>query len=357
MNNSVNLLRAQLRILSRTKPFSTGFRAKSNVSISNHLFLLRKRCLFSTNRLSTNASNSESDSEQKDELFRLSKIISQHSSNFSISRREAERKIRLGEVTVAGETITHPHFLLSFEDAQCSIKVGGKLIEVGKKKNDLKNTRVWLVHKLPGEITTDADPKGRPSLLQRIRQGGVGSKKDHLKAIGRLDINTEGLILVTNNGEYKRQMELPSNRLHRTYRVRVHGKLTPGKLSALRNGVTIGEMRYTGMKVKIESNRKGASTNNWLYITCTEGKNRQIRKVCNHLRLDVTRLIRIGYGDYDLNTIPPGMAIEVPVKFLSSQKKAGNLWPASKKKDMKENDNQNENLEDSAAPIKWIKMV
>lgn len=127
----------------------------------------------------------------------------------------------------------------------------------------------------------DVDPQGRPSLIERLSKGGVG-KDLHLKAIGRLDMSTEGLILVTNDGEYKRQLELPSNKLHRIYRVRVHGRLSPYKLKAMRQGITIEKEHYRGMMVQIE-NKKTVGTNTWLKLTCVEGKNRQIRKVLNHL--------------------------------------------------------------------------
>jgi 23S rRNA pseudouridine2605 synthase len=285
------------------------------------------------------------------DLVRLSKLISQHSSNMSISRRETERMIRAGEVTVAGEQITAPHFLLSLKDSKSAIKIGGKLVGIKENASETTRTKVWLVHKLPGEVVTENDPQGRPSLLDRLRRGGVGNKADHLNAIGRLDMSTEGLILVTNDGQYKRELELPANLVHRVYRVRVHGKLTPYKLKALRAGMKIEEIRYRGMKVELEANRRQSSTNNWIRLTCVEGKNRQIRKVLNHLGLNVTRLIRISYGDYDLNTIPPGMALEVPVKVLSAQKKQGKLKP---RKEAPPKKSKNDD-EESARPVTWIK--
>ena len=258
-------------------------------------------------------------------------------------------------------------------------------------------TRVWLANKLAGELVTEDDPVGRPSMLQRLIRGGVGKigrrrrsgkEKDgdyhsrpppvHLKPVGRLDMMTEGLMVLTNHGMYAREMELPKNMCWRTYRARVHGRLTPGKMRAMRNGLTVrvddnndrdgdtsggggvkkgrkgidntgegGEvvrtgrlMRYKGIKVSIErrsiSSRgggggtgrssgggSGRGTNTWLRITCTEGKNRQLRRILGSLGLDVTRLIRISYGDYDLNTIPPGMAIEVRCKRLDGMKRRG----------------------------------
>lgn len=195
-----------------------------------------------------------------------------------MSRREAERYIREGGVTVAGKTVTSPSFLLrSWNEAESTIKVDGKLLQLEKTP---QHTRVWLCHKLAGEIIAERDPQGRPSLLERLQRA---IPKIHLKPVGRLDMSTEGLIVMTNDGNYARQLELPKNHVHRTYRVRVHGKLTPYKLQAMRSGITIGNTRYKGMKVSIENTRKRSSTNNWLQITCTQGKNRQIRNVLAHL--------------------------------------------------------------------------
>lgn len=305
-------------------------------------------------RFSTDAPSDRRPSLTSDsDMVRLSKLISQHASNIPISRREAERLIRAGEVTVAGEQITAPHFILSLKDSVSSVKISGKLVKVHKDaKASATRTRVWLAHKLPGEVVSEMDPQGRPSLMDRLKRGGVGTKNEHLSPIGRLDMSTEGLILITNDGQYKRQLELPSSKVHRVYRVRVHGKLTPYKLKAIRNGIRIEDERYRGMKVQLEASRGASSTNNWIRLTCVEGKNRQIRKVLNHLGLNVTRLIRVAYGDYDLNTIPPGLAIEVPVKVLLGQKKLGRLEP--KKEQLKKKVNRGEDI---ASPVTWVKPI
>ena len=352
-----------------------------------------------------------------------------------MSRKSADMLIQAGQVTLAGDIVLDPGYKITMKDAFHRIKVAGRLLRlpdvrvassVGPKDNldttsststsnkhrnskdahaeDGKGlnhpstnkhqpqsqpqpmrTRVWLAHKLAGELVAEHDPEGRPSLIERLERGGVGKPKSkkkhkhqpyqpvHLKAIGRLDMITEGLILITNDGAYKREMELPSHTLHRTYRVRVHGRITPGKLKALRSGMQINGTYYKGMKVNIETTKKGrngngngqvrvkgGNTNTWLRITCVEGKNRQIRRTLDHLGLRVTRLIRIAFGDYDLNTIPPGMAIEVPVKSLESQKKRGALTDVSgrsggnaQKKDDRLNDGRDS---DSAAPsVEWIR--
>jgi 23S rRNA pseudouridine2605 synthase len=287
-----------------------------------------------------------------DEPIRLSKLVAQ-SNKLMLSRHEAERLIHGGLVTIAGAVVTTPGLLVTPSVVENSIKVHGKLLQT--QTSHEARPRVWIVHKVMGEVVADQDPQGRPSLLERLTRGGVG-KNLHLKAVGRLDMSTEGLILVTNDGGYKRQLELPSNQLHRTYRVRVHGRLTPYKLNAIRQGMTIEKLHYRGMIVQIES-KKTTSTNTWLKLTCVEGKNRQIRKVLNHLgctlicvvvvvlvvvsnhwytyhshplapfstAVNVTRLIRISYGDYSLDTIPPGMALEVPIKPLDQHKKRGKL--------------------------------
>jgi 23S rRNA pseudouridine2605 synthase len=211
--------------------------------------------------------------------MRLSKLVAQQGTNLTMSRREAERCIRNGDVTVAGQVITSPQFLVTLSDAASAIKVEGKLLIVDQKP---QKTRVWLVHKLSGEVVAERDPEERPSLVDRLKRSGLGV---HLMPIGRLDMTTEGLILFTTDGSYARELELPRNKVHRTYRVRVHGLLTPHKLKAMRSGITIKNARYRGMKVQLEdTGRKGASsTNTWLRITCTEGKNRQIRNVLSHL--------------------------------------------------------------------------
>jgi len=253
----------------------------------------------------------EDSSINKRKQYRLSKIISAYVSNVTISRNEAERLIRGGFVTIAGIPITTPHFLISLEEAKHSgTKAQNTLLQI-KIPNDsnadasvrnaeINRTRVWLVHKLTGELVTENDPYERPSMLQRLRQGGVSisanssSSSTHLKPIGRLDMQTEGLILLTNNGQYAHEMEHPRNRFHRTYRVRIFGNLTESKLSAIRKGkIIIDGIRYEKMKVtidKVQGNAKRRVRNGgrgpaniWLHVTCTEGKNRMIRRVFEHL--------------------------------------------------------------------------
>lgn len=335
--------------------------------------------------------------------IRLAKLISTCGVNMQMSRKSAELLIKAGQVTVFGTEITNPNHLITIESALGGVKVAGKLLQLNVKQekvnaqselNELsgdetsnvtnesfqpQRTRVWIANKLPGELVSEHDPQGRPSLLDRLSRGGVGrsrsnkSQKIHLKPIGRLDMMTEGLILVTNDGSYAHEMEHPKNKLHRTYRVRVHGFITPQKLFSLRKGINIDGMFYKGMKVNIETVRdnkgrskvskqyqqraKGGNTNTWLRITCVEGKNRQIRKTLEHVGLKVTRLIRVSFGDYDLNTIPSGMAIEVPFKSLEGQSKKGELFTGIQKDQRKPDDNlpHNQTGKHENKSIQWVR--
>lgn len=374
-----------------------------------------------------NIQNISNNSNHVNDTIRLSRIISQHGINMQMSRKSAESVITSGQVTMAGKIVTNPSLKLDIYGADrdiCrAIKVAGRHLKLGPSPNannahvngtgtgtgtidatsmndgntmtnqtsqsnynnntqsQLK-TRVWIAHKLRGELVSEHDPLGRPSLIERLYHGGVGkpkyrkSKKGggsnnhainggrvHLKPVGRLDMMTEGLILITNDGHYVREMTLPKNAIQRTYRVRVHGRITQPKLNSIRRGVTINGMYYKGMEVHLELNKgstrsKGGGTNSWLRITCTEGKNRMIRKVMDHLGLQVTRLIRIGFGDYDLNTIPPGLAIEVPVKNLESQKRRGVLKKLNrdrKKKEKKEALIKEQQIHEESSPVQWIR--
>ena len=268
---------------------------------------------------------------------RLSKVLA--NSLPKLSRREAERSIKLGKVSLNGEIMRRNKPLDVTSLQKSIIKYNDRLVHVdttkmmilqdGDKLHDKVNAifKVWAVNKLPGELVTHHDPMGRPTLLERLRRGGgsLTKYKDELKPVGRLDMNTEGLILITTCGKFARDLELPSNRLHRSYRVRVHGMLTSSKLQGLRKGLEINGTKYKGMDVNIEnpksSSRKG--TNTWLQVKCIEGKNRQIRKCMEYFGLKVTRLIRTSFGDYNLHSIPPGMAIEVPVKPIDSHQRRG----------------------------------
>jgi 23S rRNA pseudouridine2605 synthase len=194
--------------------------------------------------------------------------------------------------------VRSPHLLVDVDEINQSgsvvLKVQGKGVQLDLSlDNDVKGQSskvpvVYAVHKLPGEVVSEKDPQNRPSMITRLVEGGVGMRRVgkklqqmHLKPIGRLDIPTEGLCIVTNDGNFARQMELPKNQVHRVYRARVHGRLTSAKLNRIRKGgVRFNEVRYGPMQVSVEKSRSSKQrANTWVQITSIEGKNRQIRNV------------------------------------------------------------------------------
>jgi 23S rRNA pseudouridine2605 synthase len=296
----------------------------------------------STMTNNNNNINHTNTSNNSNSTIRISKLIA---TCMCISRKEVERSIHDGEVTLYGTIIKSPATLISLQEIYkpnniAALTIHGKTVPLIHNKHHFMNedtslnhsidtnndsvqqqpkkVRVWLVHKMAGELVTDIDPYNRPTVMQRIVKLGTRiskiKKHEHIKIIGRLDMNTEGLLIVTNCGIYARQLELAKNRIHRTYRVRVHGRqLVPYQLNAIQNGtVVIDNIKYPSMKIKYDTTRKkSTSTNQWMTITCTQGKNRQIRNVLKHFHCTVTRLIRISYGDYKLQDIPKGMVREV----------------------------------------------
>lgn len=290
--------------------------------------------------------------------IRLSKLLSQYHRS-AMSRREAERLIRRGEVSIAGQIVTQPQTWISLDqllvgEKSSSIQISGKPLLLENQDSEPFSPRVWLVHKLSGEVVEE-DPQGqRPSLMQRLRHGGI--QKQHLKPIGRLDMFSEGLVLVTTCGHYAREMELPSNQLHRTYRVRLHGVLSDKKLKLLRRGITLQDIRYPPMQVKVDKpqtnrQRNQPRSNHWLHLITTHGQHHSLRIVLKHLGLQVSRLIRIGFGDYHLHTIPPGMALEVPVKHIHQRR---GILPFLKKRNTKIKQDSRITTKTSSPPVTWI---
>jgi 23S rRNA pseudouridine2605 synthase len=218
------------------------------------------------------------------------------------SRREAERWIAAGRVAVDGQVLTTPAFLVTGASA---IVVDGAPVAAPAA------TRLWRFHKPAGVMTTHRDPQRRPTLFERLPPG-----LPRVVSIGRLDFNSEGLILLTNDGALARHLELPDTGWTRRYRVRVHGLVDPGRLAALAKGVTIAGIRYAGIEAGLD---KVQGSNAWLTMAVREGKNREIRKVCEHLDLRVTRLIRVSYGPFQLGQLARGAAEEVPRKVLREQ--------------------------------------
>jgi 23S rRNA pseudouridine2605 synthase len=221
------------------------------------------------------------------------------------SRRDIERMIAEGRIALDGQTLTTPATLLT---DLSRVTVDGKPVA------EPEATRLFLFHKPAGCLTTARDPKGRRTIYDIL-------PKDlpRLQPIGRLDMNTEGLLLLTTDGELKRALELPANAVERKYRVRVYGRVEQSALESLSEGVTIEGVRYGPILADLER-RTGA--NAWLTMTLTEGKNREVRRVAEHLGLKVTRLIRTAYGPFSLGESEPGEIAEAsPADVAKLQKR------------------------------------
>jgi len=211
------------------------------------------------------------------------------------SRREAERWILAGRVRVNGQILTTPACVVGADDI---VSVDNNLLKTKQK------TRVWLYHKPSGLVTTYKDPQGRPTVFEALPKS-LG----RVVSVGRLDLNSEGLLILTNDGELARYMELPKTGLARTYRVRVHGAVTGEIIARLSKGVKIEGVSYVPCEIHLE---KHSGTNTWLIMTLKEGKNREIRRMMNFFGLEVSRLIRISYGPYKLGDLAKGKVQEVP---------------------------------------------
>lgn len=217
------------------------------------------------------------------------------------SRRDAERWIEMGRVKVNGKTL---------ETAACVVTDDDKIEVDGKPLPGSQKTRLFLYHKPEGLVTTHKDEQGRPTVFESLPPA-LG----RVVSVGRLDLNTEGLLLLTNDGELSRYLELPTTGWTRKYRVRVHGKLNHKALEKLKDGVTVDGVNYKSIEVVIDNE----GINSWLNVTLREGKNREIRKVMEHLGLRVNRLIRVSYGPFNLGKLEKGSIEEVKETILKSQ--------------------------------------
>lgn len=215
------------------------------------------------------------------------------------SRRDAEVWIQAGRVAVNGKIIDSP--ALNVTPTDC--------IEVdGRKLPKAEQTRLFLYHKPSGLVTSARDDMGRDTIFDHLPKG-----LPRVISVGRLDLTTEGLLLLTNDGELSRHLELPATGWRRTYRVRAFGEVTQEQLDALKNGVTVDGVHYGKIDAQLES-QKGA--NCWLIFTITEGKNREVRRVLESIGMKVNRLIRVSYGPFELRDMPEGEVMEVHPKEL-----------------------------------------
>ena len=212
------------------------------------------------------------------------------------SRREVERLIAAGRVALNGEVLTTPAVKVGPGDA---LTVDGRAVRAAEP------ARLWRYHKPAGLVTTHSDPKGRPTVFQRLPAG-----LPRVISIGRLDLNSEGLLLLTNDGGLARSMELPSSGLVRRYRARARGRVTQEALDRLREGLSVEGVHYGPIEARLEP-KTGDGANCWISISLSEGKNREVRKVLESLGLTVNRLIRTAYGPHQLGDLKSGEAAEV----------------------------------------------
>ena len=215
------------------------------------------------------------------------------------SRRDVERLIEAGRISLGGRVLDTPATLVASLEG---ITVDGEPVESGDA------TRVWRLHKARGTLTTHRDPEGRPTVFERL-PGHLG----RVVSVGRLDMNTEGLLLLTNDGALARWMELPEHGHLRRYRVRVHGRVSEVALDRLKDGATIDGVHYGEIDAALE---RVQGTNAWLTVGIREGKNREVRRIMEHLGLTVNRLIRTHYGPFSLSNLRLGEVLEVDTKRL-----------------------------------------
>ncbi|MGA9089232.1 MAG: pseudouridine synthase [Bradyrhizobium sp.] len=230
---------------------------------------------------------------------RIAKVLSRAG---LASRRDAEEWIVQGRVTVNGRVINSPALDVTANDV---ITVDGKPLPPRER------TRLFLFHKPRGLMTTHADPEGRPTVFDNLPEG-----LPRLISIGRLDFNTEGLLLLTNDGGLARALELPDTGWLRRYRVRAHGEVTQAQLDALKRGVEIDGVKYGPIDATLERDQ---GANVWLVFAIREGKNREVRNVLAHLGLEVNRLIRVSYGPFQLAELGEGQVEEVKTRVLREQ--------------------------------------
>lgn len=218
------------------------------------------------------------------------------------SRREAERLIAQGLVTVNGAVVETPATKVTGAE---DIRIDGTRLMTPDK------ARLWRYHKPAGLVTTHADPQGRSTVFDALPP-----KLPRVVSVGRLDLNTEGLLLVTNDGGLARALELPSSGWTRRYKVRAYGRVTQKALDALKDGVDVDGVAYGPITATLDKQQGG---NAWLTLSIKEGKNREVRRIAEHLGLKVNRLIRLAYGPFQLGALKRGAVEEIPTKTLREQ--------------------------------------
>ena len=225
------------------------------------------------------------------------------------SRRDAERWIAAGRVSLDGRVLTSPAVTVT---AANDVRVDGTPLPGPERP------RLWRYHKPAGLVTTHRDEKGRPTVFAALPK-----ELPRVISVGRLDLNSEGLLLLTNDGALARRLELPATGWLRRYKVRVHGEVNPDRLTALEKGITIEGVAYGSIHASLE---RLQGSNAWISLALREGKNREVRKVLEHLGLPVTRLIRLSFGPFQLGNLARSEVAEVPKKVLTEQ--LGNTGPA-----------------------------
>ena len=234
------------------------------------------------------------------------------------SRRDAEKLIAEGRVALDGRTLDSP---------AVKVRPGQRVTVDGKALPAAEPARLWRFHKPAGLVTAARDPEGRQTIYDRLPE-----ELPRVMPVGRLDITSEGLLLLTNDGGLKRRLELPSTGWIRRYRVRVYGRINQAELDKLAKGVTVDGVTYGAIQATLDSQQ---ASNAWLTMSLREGKNREIRRVCEHLGLSVNRLIRVSYGPFHLGKLPAGAVEEVKGKVLREQLGIGKPEKAEEKKDQK----------------------
>ena len=218
------------------------------------------------------------------------------------SRRDAERMLAEGAISLNGKKVTHPATFITADDV---VQVNGKVVDQPER------TRVWRYHKPEGLVTTHKDPEGRPTVFDKLKH-----QLPRVISVGRLDLTSEGLLLLTNDGGLARTLELPATGWLRRYRVRVFGVPHAAALQSLAHGVTVEGVRYGPIEAAVDATK---GDNTWLTVSLREGRNREIRRVMEHLGLAVSRLIRVAYGPFQLGTLERGGIEEIPARVLREQ--------------------------------------